>query len=133
MTLKIEGVWCKTKTEFDKLARSQYCDLAISYSDIHARLIKSDPYGQEPSDTIITLYIMRMITKVIIERQTQESTNILYMFKNLDQETICNLQKFIRSITEDFVEFNLTVINQSEYPKRGVLSKFHNVKFVEND
>ena len=55
MNFKIEGVWCKTRTEFDKLYRSNGNDLAISYSDIFNRLMKSDPYNEEPSDVIITL------------------------------------------------------------------------------
>ena len=31
------------------------------------------------------------------------------------------------------IELNLTVINRSDYPKQGVLSKFNNVKFIDND
>ena len=34
MTLQIEGVWCKTRTEFEKLAKSGNYDLTISYFDI---------------------------------------------------------------------------------------------------
>ena len=133
MNLRVEGVWCKTKTEFDRLTRSQECDLAVSFSDVQARLIKSDPYGQEPSDTIISLYIMKLINRVLLDRKDESATKIIYMFKNLDKDTVCNFKEFMQSFSEETVEFNLTIINRTDYPKRGVLSKFHNVKFVEND
>jgi len=133
MLLKVEGVWCKTRTEFDRFARSEKHDLAISFSDIHARLVKSDPYNNEPSDTIISLYIMRMVSKLLEERKIYENTRILYMFKNLDRETVCNFKDYIGSFEAYELEFNLTVINRTDYPKRGVLTQFDNVKFVEND
>lgn len=133
MLLKVEGVWCKTRTEFDKFARSEQHDLAISFSDIQARLVKSDPYSQEPSETIISLYIMRLINKVMAERKLTEETKIVYMFKNLDRETVCNFKEFMDSFQDSTLEFNLTIINRTDYPKKGVLSKFTNVKFVEND
>ena len=66
MTLKIEGVWCKTRTEFEKLAKSGDYDLTISYFDIVNRLVKSDPYSEEPSDIIVSLYIRKLIQKLIV-------------------------------------------------------------------
>ena len=133
MLLKIEGVWCKTRTEFEKLARSQKNDLLISFHEIHNILVKSDPYSKDPSEVIVSLYIMKLLSKIVIDRCDEEQTHILYMFKNLDKETACNLKEYISSLTTDKFEFNLTIINMNEFPKRGVLSKFDNVKFIEND
>ena len=133
MFLKVEGVWCKTKTEFDRFARSEQHDLAISFSDIQTRLVKSDPYGQEPSETIISLYIMKMVSKILEGRKELENTKIVYMFKHLNPETVDNFKEYIASFEDYQLEYNLTVINRTDYPKRGVLSKFDNVKFVEND
>ena len=58
MNLKVEGVWCKTRTEFDKLSKTGDYDLSVSYYDIFNRLIKSDPNNTEPSDIIISIYIL---------------------------------------------------------------------------
>jgi len=133
MLLKIEGVWCKTRTEFEKLARSQKNDLVISFHEIQNRLVKSDPYSKDPSEVIVSLYIMKLLSRVIADRCNEEQTQILYMFKNLDKETACNLKEYISTLAPDGFEFNLTIINMNEFPKRGVLSKFDNVKFIDND
>ena len=72
MTLQIEGVWCKTRTEFERLAKSGEYDLTISYFDIVNRLIKSDPYSEEPSDIIVSLYIRKLIQKLVNDRIEKE-------------------------------------------------------------
>lgn len=134
MIFKIEGVWCKTRTEFDKLYKSNGHDLAISYTDIYNRLVKSDPYNEEPSDIIITLYIRKMIKKALnskLESGSNEFT-ITYMFNNLNQDSVDGVYDFMTDLFESKVELNLTVINRSDYPKHGVLSKFDNVKFIDN-
>jgi hypothetical protein len=135
MNFKIEGVWCKTRTEFDKLYRSNGHDLAISYSDIYNRLMKSDPYNEEPSDVIITLYIRKMIMRALQNKIENEADDfsIAYMFNNLDQDSVAGVHDFMSELFESEVELNLTVINRSDYPKQGVLSKFDNVKFIDND
>ena len=132
MTLKIEGVWCKTRTEFEKLAKSGDYDLTISYFDIVNRLVKSDPYSKEPSDIIVSLYIRKLIQKLITDKD-QEEAKLLYMFKNLDGPAVLNFKQFIADLTGDPFNIDLIIINRCDYPKRGVLSKFDNVRFIDHD
>ena len=135
MTLQIEGVWCKTRTEFEKLAKSGNYDLTISYFDIVNRLVKSDPYSEEPSDVIVSLYIRKLIKKLITDNVEKENENakLLYMFKNLDGSAILNFKDFISDLTGEPFDIDLIIINRCDYPKRGVLSKFDNVRFIDND
>jgi len=134
MTLKIDGVWCKTKTEFEKLAKSRDYDLAVSYFDIFNRLIKSDPYGSEPSSIIVALYIRKMLQKLINDSSEVEEISIAYMFKDLDTKSVSCFKDFITDLVQDRdINLDLTIINRCDYPKRGVLSKFDNVKFIDND
>ena len=137
MTLQIEGVWCKTRTEFEKLSKSGDYDLTISYFDIVNRLIKSDPYSEEPSDIIVSLYIRKLIQKLVDNNVDKESegAKLLYMFKDLNSDAILNFKKFITDITPAEVLFNmdLIIINRCDYPKKGVLSKFDNVRFIDHD
>lgn len=137
MTLQIEGVWCKTRTEFEKLSKSGDYDLTISYFDIVNRLIKSDPYSEEPSDIIVSLYIRKLIQKLVDDSVDKESdgAKLLYMFKDLNSDAILNFKKFITDITPVEVLFNmdLIIINRCDYPKKGVLSKFDNVRFIDHD
>jgi hypothetical protein len=137
MTLQIEGVWCKTRTEFERLAKSGNYDLTISYFDIVNRLIKSDPYSEEPSDIIVSLYIRKLIQKLVNDRIDSEATDakLLYMFKDLNSDAILNFKNFIKDITpvESPLSMDLIIINRCDYPKRGVLSKFDNVRFIDHD
>lgn len=135
MTLQIEGVWCKTRTEFEKLAKSGSYDLTISYFDIVNRLIKSDPYSEEPSDIIVSLYIRKLIQKLINDNIMKEndSCKLLYMFKSLDSDTVLNFKSFIGDLANDAFDIDLIIINRCDYPKKGVLSKFDNVRFIDHD
>ena len=134
MTLKIDGVWCKTKTEFEKLAKSRDYDLAVSYFDIFNRLIKSDPYGSEPSPIIVALYIRKMLQKLITDSSEVEEISIAYMFKELDTRSVLGFKDFIEDLVQDRdISLDLTIINRCDYPKKGVLSRFDNVKFIDND
>ena len=133
MTLKVEGVWCKTRTEFDRLTKSSDYDLAISYFDVYNRLVKSDPYSEEPSDTIISLYIHRMISKLLDDKAEEENVKIAYLFKTLNRDIVLNFKDFIEELSGQPFEMNLIIVNRSDYPKRGVLTKFDNVRFIEDD
>jgi hypothetical protein len=133
MILKVEGVWCKTRTEFERLSKSDNYDLAVSYFDVFNRLVKSDPYNEEPSDLIISLYIRKMISKAIENNVDSSHIKMIYMFKDLDSNTVVNFKSFIEQIIDSPCELNLVIVNRCDYPKRGVLSKFDSVKFIDND
>jgi hypothetical protein len=135
MKLHVEGVWCKTRTEFDKLSKSGDYDLTVSYFDIFNRLIKSDPYSEEPSDIIISLYIRKLFQKLIIEsiENEKDDAKILYMFKSLDADVVLAFRDFVETLIEDQFDLDLVIINRCDYPKKGVLSKFDNVRFIDHD
>ena len=133
MNLKVEGVWCKTKTEFDKLSKNGDYDLSVSYYDIFNRVVKSDPNSTEPSPIIISIYIRKTIEKVLEDLDGKEDIKILYMFKTLSAETVTNFREFIDDMAEAPCELDLLVINRCDFPKSGVLSKFDNVRFIDND
>ena len=133
MILKVEGVWCKTRTEFERLSKSDNYDLAVSYFDVFNRLVKSDPYNEEPSDLIISLYIRKMISKAIENNGDSSHIKMIYMFKDLDSNTVVNFKSFIEQIIDSPCELNLVIVNRCDYPKKGVLSKFDSVKFIDND
>ena len=135
MTLQIEGVWCKTRTEFEKLAKSGDYDLTISYFDIVNRLVKSDPYSKEPSDIIVSLYIRKLIQRLLTDtlEKEKDGAKILYMFKTLDTGSVSGFKDFVNDLLEEPFDLDLIIINRCDYPKRGVLSKFDNVRFIDHD
>jgi len=132
MTLKVAGIWCKTKSDFDKYIRQEEYDLVISHNEIYSRLLKSDPSDAEPSDVIISLYIQKLFKSIPKKFEGLEEVNIAFLFKNLDSETVSNFKRFISSEFE-MGEMDLIIINRCDYPKKGVLSLFDAVKFIDHD
>lgn len=132
MTLKVAGIWCKTKSDFDKYIRQEEYDLVISHNEIYNRLLKSDPSDAEPSDVIISLYIQKLFKTIPRKFEGLEEVNIAFLFKNLDSETVSNFKRFISSEFE-MDEMDLIIINRCDYPKKGVLSLFDAVKFIDHD
>ena len=132
MIIKIAGVWCNTKSHFDKYCRKEDFNAIISYSEIFNRLLKSDPGDNAPSDVIISLYIQKLFRNIPNKFEEEEEDNVAFLFKNLDTETIDTFKEFISSIFNE-VQLDLIVINRSDYPKNHILSKFDNVRFIEND
>lgn len=142
MNLKVQCIWCKTKTDFNRFARntkkSEDYDKSknqiISYNEIGERLSKNDPYGNQPSDTLIGLHIQKIIKTLINKNEgiKEESANVTYLLKNLNQDNVNNFKNFLSSVSEG-IEFDLVVINRSKDVDPVVLSKFDNVKFIEDD
>lgn len=147
MNLKVECIWCKTKTDFNRFAREtkkseeydKFKNQIISYNEIGDRLSKSDPYGNTPSETLVALHIQKLIKNLVnknrrVEEEVEEdqTAKVTYLLKNLNQENVLNFKNFINEIA-DGVEFELVVINREDKLDPKVLSKFDNVRIVDND
>ena len=132
MTFKIAGIWCRTKSDFDRYIKTEDYDVVISHSDIHNRLLKSDPSDVEPSDVIISLYIQKLFNSLPSKFEGVDLVNVAFLFKNLDRETVTNFRQFIDD-SFDSNDVDLIIIDRCDYPKKGVLSLFDSVKFIDND
>ena len=87
----------------------------------------------EPSNIIISIYIRKTIQKVLRDLEEKEDIKILYMFKSLSTETVTGFREFINTLVDEDCELDLLVVNRCDFPKTGVLSKFDNVRFLDND
>lgn len=147
MNLKVECIWCKTKTDFNRFARKtkksedydKFKNQIISYNEIGDRLSKSDPYGNTPSEALVALHIQKLIRNLVNknrrveeEKEEDQTAKVTYLLKNLNQENVLNFKNFINEIA-DGVEFELVVINREDKLDPKVLSKFDNVRIVDND
>jgi hypothetical protein len=131
--LNIECVWYKSKRDFNKFVRSiEDPQLSIiDYSIIKNKLIKADPYNEEPIDSIIGLNIIQSL-KNAVNPEKKPITTVVYSFKNLNIDTVSNTKDLINSITEREISFVLNVLNMDQIPSKAILSKFDFVKFVDN-
>lgn len=135
MNIKIECVWCNTKSEFNKFVRlHDDFTYVINHIDVAKKLMKDDDSGRNPSDHLIGLHIhnqLKMYNSKLDKFDNHPKT-IIYLIKRLDKETAGNLKQTLNKIlsTND-IEYNLNIINRDDYPKRGVLSNFDYVKFID--
>jgi len=136
MELIIECVWYSNRKDFIKFSKSDDCyDHVIDHHAISSKLSKSDIHGAEPPDTVIGIYIIKQLTDALVstsEDSISDKKKILYVIKNLNIETIDVLKGLIASIYPNSYKFNLIIINRDDYPKKGVLSSFNHVKFIDN-
>jgi hypothetical protein len=126
--ITIECVWCNSRKEFNKFCRNNPGETVIDFYSIRNKLVKSDPYDTEPHRSVIGLAIRDSFINVLNKNADLEK--IIYLFKNLDAETIDNFKLFLQETIEPDASLNLTVINRDDYPK-GVLKRFESVKIID--
>lgn len=131
---KIECIWCSSKKEFNKFIRDvdRKSTRVVDHISIKNKLMKADPYLGEPNDSIIGLTIMSDI-KRFLHNEAKKHTKLIYLFNNLDQETVENFIGYIKGEAESTIEISLVIIDRDDYPKTGVLNQFDSVKFISYD
>jgi hypothetical protein len=131
----IECVWYKSKRDFNKFIKTieEPNYTVIDYLIIKNKLVKADPYKQDPPDSVIGLNIINMIGTAFNEEKNPDLKLIVYSFKNLTKETVVNFRDLIESNTDQEYTLALNVLNMDKTPKREILNKFDCVKFIDND
>ena len=133
--IKIECTWHQSKRDFNKFIKSLGDSkiLIIDYLIIQNKLMKADPFKDEPHDSIIGLNIVNMVSKALDEERENIPEIIVYSFKNLNVDTVVNFRDLIEKHTEREYSLALNVLNMPKSPKKEILSKFDCVKFIDND
>jgi len=111
---------CQIKSFLDSIpSHSEY----INYLDIYNKLAKNDFYQCEPSDEVITSYLIKQLY-LSLSKNVQE---IYYEISTLDKDTLNNIKSFIQSIAECELEFN---IYHSDCTYLNGTSKLFNKSFI---
>lgn len=133
--IKIECVWCNTKTEFNRFIRlNDDRSYVINYLEVHNKIMKADPHGRPPTNRMIGLHIHNQIKMYSskLEKFENHPQTIIYLIKNLNKDTAIGLKKTLESLIEGHeILMNLTIINRDDLPRKGVLSLFESVKFID--
>lgn len=129
MKLNLDCVWSLNRREFTKfLKNSESYDSVIDFYSIVVKLSKSDPNGIEPPDTVVGLHLVKNIKAA----KEANHENVLYVIKNLTADTVDVIEETFCSIFEtNDIDMNLIIVNREDYPRKGVLSKFKTVKFID--
>lgn len=129
--LTIECVWCPSKREFNKYTKG--IDKAtvkiVDYASIKSKLIKSDPYGEEPSDSVVGLSIINEITRQLMV-SNEIVGRVIYLFKNLEFDIAENFIALVNSKSEREVAIILTVIHNNVKVSKDIADLFHTVNII---
>lgn len=132
--LSIECVWCPSRREFNRFIRNTEKDSVkvIDHVSIKNKLIKSDPYGQDPSNSIIGLTIVNEITRCL-RSDSMNVNRVIYLFKTLDFEIVNNFKNIVESNSEREYSISLIVINTKEKIEERIITLFDSVNTIKND
>lgn len=135
MTIKLECVWCNTRNEFNRYVRlNGEGAYVINYMDIVSKLSKADPYSLEPNDRVIGLHLHSAIQNHFqkLEEDPSSTSRLIYVLKNLTPNTVEGLFETLHDQSDELkLCTKLVIINRTDYPRKGVLSKFDTVKFID--
>ena len=101
--IKIECVWCNTKTEFNRFIRlNDDRSYVINYLEVHNKIMKADPHGRPPTNRMIGLHIHNQIKMYSskLEKFENHPQTIIYLIKNLNKDTAIGLKKTLELLIE---------------------------------
>ena len=91
----------RVKTFLGNVPRSMEC---INYMDIFNKLTKNDYYQYEPSDEVVSSYLMRQLQNVI---GRNSSATIFYVLGTLDIETVGGIQSYVSSLSDKPITYKI--------------------------
>ena len=91
----------RVKTFLGSVPRSIEC---INYMDIFNKLTKNDFYQYEPSDAVVSSYLMRQLQNAI---SRNISTTTFYVLGNLDKETISGIQEYVETLSDKPITYKM--------------------------
>lgn len=91
----------KIKIFLDNIPRNIDC---INYIDIYNKLSKNDYLQCEPSDAVISSYLIKNLQSTL---GTNTVHSIFYVLSNIDDITIHSIQDYIKSLTEKEIYYKL--------------------------
>jgi len=120
----IDCVICDSTRKFNKYVRIEKDEVtsSVDYVSITSKLIKSDFHDVEPHPFIVGMAIRNAFNNI---RKKQVSERVIYLMKNLDEETIENFKELVYDMFCSLEEINLISINVDNIPE-DIIEMFDN-------
>jgi hypothetical protein len=91
----------KIKGFIDSIPRNIEC---INYIDIYNKLAKNDYFQSEPSDAVVSSYLMRQLQTVVGRSST---LNVYYVLGSIERDVIEGIQSYVKTLTDRDIEFKI--------------------------
>ena len=109
----------RVKAFLGSVPRSIEC---INYMDIFNKLTKNDFYQYEPSDAVVSSYLMRQLQNAI---GRNISTTIFYVLGNLNKETVGGIQSYVESLSDKPITY--TIYHSPDITVNGTAELFDDI------
>ena len=90
----------KVKSFLGNVPRNIEC---INYMDIFNKLTKNDFYQFEPSDAVVSSYLMKQLQTVF----DRNAVSIFYVLGNLNEPTVTGIKTYVESLTNNEITYNI--------------------------
>lgn len=91
----------KVKSFLGSVPRSIEC---INYMDIYNKLAKNDFFQFEPSDAVVSSYLIKLLQSTVSKSSTR---SFYYVLGNLEKDTILNIKYYIKSLTNREIHYKI--------------------------
>lgn len=109
----------RVKTFLGTVPRNIEC---INYMDIFNKLTKNDFYQYEPSDAVVSSYLMKQL-QTVLDRNT--TTSIFYVLGHLNEPTVEGIKTYVESLTSKELVYN--IYHSPDINVNGTAKLFENV------
>jgi hypothetical protein len=104
----------KIKSFLGLIPRNIEC---INYMDIYNKLSKNDYMQSEPSDAVITSYLMKDLQLALGKRQAH---SLYYVLGDLNKTTVEGIKNYVRTLTVKSIRYKLyytpgVIFNETEF------------------
>jgi hypothetical protein len=93
----------KVKTFLGTVPRNIEC---INYMDIYNKLTKNDYFQSEPSDAVVSSYLMKQLQTLLGKDTT---STIYYVLEELNEDVILGIKEYVLTLSEKDVNYHLIV------------------------
>jgi hypothetical protein len=91
----------KVKAFLGSIPRSIEC---VNYIDIYNKLSKNDYFQSEPSDVVVSSYLMKHLQNVIGKSTTR---SLFYVLGNLDKDVIIRIKEYSKTLTSKKIHYKI--------------------------
>ena len=109
----------RVKQFLGNVPRSIEC---INYMDIFNKLTKNDFYQYEPSDAVVSSYLMRQLQNAI---DRNVSATIFYVLGTLNKETVGGIQNYVESLSAKPITYK--IYHSSDITVNGTAELFDDI------
>lgn len=115
----------KIKTFLGSIPRSIEC---INYMDIYNKLAKNDYFQSEPSDVVVSSYLMRQLRSAVPKSTTK---SLFYVLSELDEIVVSGIKDYLNTLTNRQIYYR--IYHTSEVKLNGTSSLFNEAIEFEID